>query len=86
MDKNSNRGSKMKHGLPKEAYEKIKKVMDDIKQARKEIQYTYSKYEELDDEDPTKLDLGDKLNHMFDEASENYNNIMAMLPVLYMIL
>lgn len=58
-----------------------KKVMDDIKQARKEIQYTYSKYEELDDEDPTKLDLGDKLNHMFDEASENYNNIMAMLPL-----
>lgn len=58
-----------------------KKVMDDIKQSRKEIQYTYSKYEELDDEDPTKLDLGDKLNHMFDEASENYNNIMAMLPL-----
>lgn len=58
-----------------------KKVMDDIKQARKEIQYTFSKYEELDDEDPTKLDLGDKLNHMFDEASENYNNIMAMLPL-----
>ena len=58
-----------------------KKVMDDIKQSRKEIQYTYAKYEELDDEDPTKLDLGDKLNVMFDEASENYNNIMAMLPL-----
>lgn len=58
-----------------------KKVMDDIKQTRKEIQYTYSKYDELDDEDPSKLDLGDKLNIMFEEASENYNNVMAMLPL-----
>ncbi|MBU3104347.1 transcriptional regulator [Clostridium gasigenes] len=58
-----------------------KKVMDDIKQTRKEIQYTYSKYEALEDEDPSKLDLGDKLNIMFEEASSNYNNIMAMLPL-----
>lgn len=58
-----------------------KKVMDDIRQTRKEIQYTYGKYEALDDEDPTKLDLGDKLNVMFEEASANYNNIMAMLPL-----
>lgn len=55
--------------------------MDDIKQTRKEIQYTYSQYEALDDEDPSKLDLGDKLNVMFEEASSNYNNIMAMLPL-----
>ncbi|AGX41814.1 hypothetical protein [Clostridium saccharobutylicum] len=58
-----------------------KKVMDDIRQTRKEIQYAYSKYEALDDEDPSKLDLGDKLNVMFEEASSNYNNIMAMLPL-----
>lgn len=58
-----------------------KKVMDDIKQTRKEIQYTYSQYEDLDDEDPSKLNLGDKLNVMFEEASSNYNNIMAMLPL-----
>jgi len=58
-----------------------KKVMDDIRQTRKEIQYTYGKYEALDDEDPSKLDLGDKLNVMFEEASANYNNIMAMLPL-----
>lgn len=58
-----------------------KKVMDDIRQTRKEIQYTYSKYDALDDEDPNKLDLGDKLNDMFEEASTNYNNIMAMLPL-----
>lgn len=58
-----------------------KKVMDDIRQTRKEIQYTYGKYDALDDEDPSKLDFGDKLNVMFEEASANYNNIMAMLPL-----
>lgn len=58
-----------------------KKVMDDIRQCRKEIQYVYSKYDELDEEDPKKLDLGDKLNYMFEEASNNYNNVMAMLPL-----
>jgi len=58
-----------------------KKVMDDIRQMRKEIQYTYGKYEELDEEDPTKLDVGDKLNVMFEDASRNYNNVMAMLPL-----
>lgn len=58
-----------------------KKVMDDIRQNRKEMQYTYSEYAKLDDGDPKKLDLADKLNVMFEEASENYNNIMAMLPL-----
>ncbi len=57
------------------------KVMDDIKMSRKEIQYVYSQYEELDDSDPKKLDLGDKLNYMFEQASQNYNNVMAMLPL-----
>lgn len=58
-----------------------KKVMNDIRQARKEIQYVYSQYDEIDDEDPKKLDVGDKLNYMFEEASQNYNNVMAMLPL-----
>lgn len=58
-----------------------KKVMNDIKQVRKEINYLYEKYEELEDEDPKKLDLGDKLNYKFEEASQNYNNVMAMLPL-----
>lgn len=58
-----------------------KKVMDDIKQNRKELQYTYGEYAKLDDGDPHKLDLGDKLNVMFEEASVNYNNVMAMLPL-----
>lgn len=58
-----------------------KKVMDDIRQARKEINYLYNQYDALDDEDPKKLDVGDKLNYIFEEASQNYNNIMAMLPL-----
>ncbi len=58
-----------------------KKVMDDIRQVRKEIHYLYGKYEELDEGDPKKLDLGDKLNHLFEDASRNYNNVMAMLPL-----
>lgn len=58
-----------------------KKIMDDIKQSRKEIQYVYGQYEALDDGDPKKLDMGDKLNYMFEQASQNYNNVMAMLPL-----
>lgn len=58
-----------------------KKVMDDIRQSRKEIHYLYDKYEELEDGDPKKLDIGDKLNNKFEEARQNYNNVMAMLPL-----
>lgn len=58
-----------------------KKVMDDIKQNRKELQYTYGEYARLEDGDPHKKDLADKLNVMFEEASANYNNVMAMLPL-----
>lgn len=57
------------------------KVMDDIRQVRKEIHYLYDQYEGLDDEDPKKLDVGDKLNERFEMASKNYNNVMAMLPL-----
>ena len=57
------------------------KVMEDIKQNRKELRYVYSQYVQLEDEDPKKLDLGDKLNVMMEEASQNYNNVMAMLPL-----
>lgn len=58
-----------------------KKIVEDIRQVRKEIHYIYNKYEELDEEDPNKLELGDKLNYKFEEASQNYNNVMAMLPL-----
>ncbi len=58
-----------------------RKVMDAIKQNRKELQYTYGEYASLDEGDPKKRDLADKLNVMFEEASANYNNVMAMLPL-----
>jgi hypothetical protein len=57
------------------------KVMEGIKQVRKEIHYFYNKYEELEVDDPKKLDLGDQLNYKFEEASQNYNNVLAMLPL-----
>ena len=57
------------------------KVMDDIRQTRKEIHYLYNQHEELEDGDPKKLDIGDKLNDKFESASKNYNNIMTMLPL-----
>lgn len=55
--------------------------MEDIRQVRREIQYTYGKYMELDEGDPKRLDLGDKLNYQFEQASQNYNNVLAMLPL-----
>lgn len=58
-----------------------KKIMEDIRQVRREIQYTYGKYMELDEGDPKRLDLGDKLNYQFEQASKNYNNVLAMLPL-----
>ncbi|MGC5325334.1 transcriptional regulator [Brevibacillus sp. SYSU BS000544] len=58
-----------------------KKVMDDIRQVRKEIHYVFSQYESLEEGDPKKLDIGDKLNLLFEDASRNYNNVMAMLPL-----
>lgn len=58
-----------------------KKVMDDIKQLRKEIAYTFDKYEALEEEDPTKLEYGDKLNNLIEKASTNYNNPLGMLPL-----
>lgn len=58
-----------------------KKVMDDIRQVRKEIHFLHSQYESLDEGDPKKLELGDKLNYMFEDASRNYNNVMAMMPL-----
>lgn len=58
-----------------------KKVMDDIKQVRREVHYLYEQYEALEEGDPKKLDVADKLNYKFEEASFNYNNVMAMLPL-----
>jgi hypothetical protein len=58
-----------------------KKIMEDIRQVRKEIHRLYNKYDELEEGDPVKLDMADKLNAKFEEASQNYNNVLAMLPL-----
>ena len=58
-----------------------KKVMEDIRQVRKEIRYNYGKYAALEEGDPARLDVGDKLNLLFESASDNYNNVLAMLPL-----
>lgn len=58
-----------------------RKIMEDIRQVRREIQYTYEKYIQLDEDDPKKLDLGDQLNEQFEQASHNYNHVLAMLPL-----
>ena len=58
-----------------------KKVMEDIRQVRREIQYTYQKHMELDEGDPKRLDLGDKLNYQFERASQNYSSVLSMLPI-----
>lgn len=58
-----------------------KKIIEDIKQVRKEINYLHQKYQSYDEEDPRGLMYGDKLNAKFQLASSNYNNILAMLPL-----
>lgn len=58
-----------------------RKIIQNIKQQRKEINYLFGKYEALNDKNPKKLDIGDILNNKFQEASKNYNNILAMLPL-----
>lgn len=58
-----------------------KRVIENLKQTRKEINYLFSKYDKLDDKNPEKKELGDKLNYCFLEASKNYNNVLAMLPL-----
>ena len=57
------------------------KVMEDIKQVRAGLRYTYSEYVKLEEGDPKKLDIADKLNMLFEEASDNYSNVLAMLPL-----
>ena len=57
------------------------KVVDDIKQTRKEIHYLYGEYEKIDEGDPLKLDVADRLNVKFEQASVNYNNVLGMLPL-----
>ena len=43
--------------------------------------WKFSNSLKLEEGDPQKLDVGDKLNLLFEDASTNYNNVMAMLPL-----
>ena len=58
-----------------------KKMVQNIKQIRKELQYNYLKYESLADGDPLKDELGEKLNNIFSETREYFNNVPTMLAV-----
>lgn len=58
-----------------------KKIIEDIKQNRKEIEYLYSKYSKLDDENPEKEEIAHKLNVKFENVSKHYNNTLSMLPL-----
>ena len=58
-----------------------KKVLDDIRQVRKELQLNYAEYLALPEGDPKKNDYGVKLNQLFDDARANYSNTMALLPL-----
>ena len=58
-----------------------KKVLDDIRQTRKELQTTYDQYLALPEGSPKRDDLGAKLNNLFEDARANYSNTMALLPL-----
>ena len=58
-----------------------KKVLDDIRQTRKELQTTYEQYLALPEGAPKRDDLGAKLNNLFEDARANYSNTMALLPL-----
>lgn len=58
-----------------------KKMVTKIKQTRKEISYIFDKYNQLEDDNPEKLELADRLNIKFEQASQSYNNVLSMLPL-----
>lgn len=58
-----------------------KKVLDDIRQVRKELQLNYNDYLALPEGSPKRDDIGAKLNNLFEEARANYSNTMALLPL-----
>ena len=58
-----------------------KKMVQNVKQIRKELQHNYLKYEALPDGDPVKDELGEKLNNIFSETRDYFNNVPTMLAV-----
>ncbi|TYQ16975.1 UNVERIFIED_CONTAM: hypothetical protein Cloal_3565 [Acetivibrio alkalicellulosi] len=59
-----------------------KKVIDDIRKVRKEIHDLFEKYSQLEGSDFESIDLEKKLKLKFEEASINFNNVIAMLPLV----
>jgi hypothetical protein len=58
-----------------------KKVLDDIRQTRKELQTAYEQYLALPEGSPKRDDLGARMNNLFEDARANYSNTMALLPL-----
>lgn len=58
-----------------------KKMVQNVKQIRKELQHNYIKYEALPEGDPVKEELGEKLNNLFAETRDYFNNVPTMLAV-----
>jgi len=58
-----------------------KKMVQNVKQIRKELQHNYIKYEALLEGDPVKEELAEKLNNLFSETRDFFNNVPTMLAV-----
>jgi hypothetical protein len=58
-----------------------KKMVANIQQLRKELQHNFVKYEALPEGDPVKDELGEKLNALFGESREYFNNVPTMLAL-----
>jgi len=58
-----------------------RKMVQNVKQIRKELQHNYLKYEALPDGDPLKDEVGETLNRIFAETREYFNNVPTMLAV-----
>lgn len=58
-----------------------KKMVQNVKQIRKELQHNYIKYEALPEGDPVKEELAEKLNTLFSETRDYFNNVPTMLAV-----
>ena len=58
-----------------------KKMVQNVKQIRKELQHNYIKYEALPEGDPLKDELGEKLNKLFAETRDYFSNVPTMLSV-----
>lgn len=57
------------------------KIINDIKQSRKEIEYLYNKFSELDEDNPKRDEYAYRLNSKFENISKYYNNTLSMLPL-----